>query len=628
MEEALVAEDPEVSACIERVAADGAKLQLEPDWARKNPAIVAAAVASSRLALFFASAELKLDPEMLRLACDKYGIKEMLQVFKDDSRARTRILAATGKYEIVGGVLLEDRNFAEFRGLTNFDVPPLLIPDTATTGAVQEELSNALLGGFGVGQRQEMRLCLKDGRLMGKNDTSLSTCGGFKTTAKRTCEAFLCFVTEVSVQSICSDYCHTFTRSEAEATTIERFKADVVRDLQLSDTVAENWVLLRLPEGQDVGSPTEVVSDGSTILQLFPPRGECYKVMIQHGHWRDWPEKLREDGSRLRGAPEDVRDDFGLVHTAINNYPPAIQWASSRIRNDLPLVTLALQLDGRVLQYLLPQEQGQPLAPLRKRELALIAVLQNGLALEHVPADLQMFFAEIPFNAVIQNPDALQFVPLRLLHLGRACVGPTIITQSLHQDARTLRYVPQEVRQHYVEFAVSRNAAAMEWAPDLIKESFEAMRDYIIRLQPRAVGYASATLQENENFLELVFLAVLQLSNDDASALLVQLGMADKTFVGINRFNLPEDFFEPLCKDSQLFLEAVRYWPEALPRIARLSSEDVFFDFSVQEMLHRRLGEAGKRALLADLQPHFQEAEQGRTFGQAFMGLVTHAAPP
>jgi len=79
---------------------------------------------------------------------------------------------------------------------------------------------------------------------------------------------------------------------------------------------------------------------------------------------------LKQDGSKLKDVCDVLKDDGPIVNVAIKQYPRALQYASSRLQNNIKIVRTAVKKDGMALKY-----ASQRLK--ENKEIVTLAYLQN-----------------------------------------------------------------------------------------------------------------------------------------------------------------------------------------------------------------------------------------------------------
>jgi hypothetical protein len=136
---------------------------------------------------------------------------------------------------------------------------------------------------------------------------------------------------------------------------------------------------------------------------------------------------VRDDGLRLEGLDDNLKNDKDVVLAAVFQSPPALQFASEALRNDAEIARTAVELDALTLQFAgehlragaqySPASFGAPSAA--ADAVCLLAVLQDGNALEFVdwePQRDQDLYYRIAKAAVQQNPLVDEFIDSEFLN--------------------------------------------------------------------------------------------------------------------------------------------------------------------------------------------------------------------
>ena len=63
-----------------------------------------------------------------------------------------------------------------------------------------------------------------------------------------------------------------------------------------------------------------------------------------------WLPKVQEHDYALKDAPEEVKNDRGIVLAAVKQYGGALQYASEELMNDREIVIAAVKEDGGALE--------------------------------------------------------------------------------------------------------------------------------------------------------------------------------------------------------------------------------------------------------------------------------------
>ena len=155
------------------------------------------------------------------------------------------------------------------------------------------------------------------------------------------------------------------------------------------------------------------------------------------------PEDLRdEDNVRIavksRGwALKDVPNVFktkDIVHLAVNNRGSAIQFSPENLKNDPGIIRTAVSNDGNAIKFVQKDKI--------TKEIASIAVSKNGNLLRFIPIDIMD--DEIILSALMNNGDSLKYVPeeLRIKE-----VILTAVTNRDDEEVDLFQYFPQHLKE-------------------------------------------------------------------------------------------------------------------------------------------------------------------------------------
>lgn len=196
----------------------------------------------------------------------------------------------------------------------------------------------------------------------------------------------------------------------------------------------------------------------------------------------------------LKKLPK-LNDNKAFVISLIKEDPRNFKFASEKLKNDLSVALVALELDGLLLEHVGPELK-------QNKKLTAIAVKNNGLALEFADPKYQDD-PEIVAVAMYQNIYSKSFVgPNMKLHFYSQKKKQTII--ALRNDGTLLRFADAELRNDFdvVWEAVHQNGLALEFASYRLKaDKFivsEAVKQY-----SGAIVFASSYLQNDLDIIDL-----------------------------------------------------------------------------------------------------------------------------
>lgn len=192
-----------------------------------------------------------------------------------------------------------------------------------------------------------------------------------------------------------------------------------------------------------------------------------------------------------------LNDNKEFVISLIKEDPRNYKFVSEKLKNDLSVALVALELDGLLLQYAGPNIK-------QNKKLTALAVKNNGLALEFADSKYQDD-PEIVAIAMHQNIYAKSFVgPNMKLNFYSQKKKETLI--AVKNDGTLLRFADSELRNDFdiVWTAVHQNGLALEFASYRLKSDkfivSEAVKQY-----SGAIIFANPYLQ---NDLEIIDLAI------------------------------------------------------------------------------------------------------------------------
>jgi len=224
---------------------------------------------------------------------------------------------------------------------------------------------------------------------------------------------------------------------------------------------------------------------GEELIRIYPPL------------LRDAPESMRankaivleavrRNGMLLECASEDLAMDQEIVVAAILRRPAAIQF--SPLRNDKHfLMSKAIYINAETVNFAAVKLKTD-------REIALLAVSKNGLALQYL---VEYFESDLDVNmrAVMNNGLALEYVRGNLKN------SKTISMEAVHQNGHALRYCNLKNDKDICLEAVKSKGFALEFC-----SNFKNDREIVIaavRQDKYAIKYASQELA-NDSFVLLV----------------------------------------------------------------------------------------------------------------------------
>jgi len=213
-------------------------------------------------------------------------------------------------------------------------------------------------------------------------------------------------------------------------------------------------------------------------------------------------------GQLLLRAPAGISRNSKIIAEILQANPEAIAAVNPNLKDYRRLCLIAVRQDGRALQYV-PQEPKN----LRDRDMCLTAVQQNGRALQYVPQEPKnLRDRDMCLTAVQQNGRALEYVP-RELRDREMCLT------AVRQNGQALYYVPEEPenlrdREMYLA-AVGQNGLILDYVPEELRDRkmcLTAVRKHAGALkyvppELRKLGMYLAAVRKNRDALQYVPLA-------------------------------------------------------------------------------------------------------------------------
>jgi hypothetical protein len=162
----------------------------------------------------------------------------------------------------------------------------------------------------------------------------------------------------------------------------------------------------------------------------------CAKLIKLNSKYRDIKSivlaAVRNDGSALEFASQELRNDKDVVLTAVDNYGYALKYVSETLKNNREVVLCAVQTYGYVLQYASTELK-------KDRKIVLAAVQNNGYALEHASKELQDDF-EIVLAAVRKYGCALKYASHKLKK------NREIVFEAMKNNRYAFEYISSELQ--------------------------------------------------------------------------------------------------------------------------------------------------------------------------------------
>lgn len=173
---------------------------------------------------------------------------------------------------------------------------------------------------------------------------------------------------------------------------------------------------------------------------------------------KDICDIVKFDYNYLLFVNPKYRDNETVVNTAINVNGLALEYASSRLKNDYITVQNAVSNNGLALEYASPNLQNDD-------AIVIKAVGQNGLALEYASPRLKNTYDAV-MSAVNQNGLALMFASKRLQN------KDAIVMCAVNNNGLALHYASERLQDEdiVVSSAIKNNFFAFEYVSPRIKK--------------------------------------------------------------------------------------------------------------------------------------------------------------
>ena len=172
-----------------------------------------------------------------------------------------------------------------------------------------------------------------------------------------------------------------------------------------------------------------------------------------------------------------------FVRAAVQHDPIAALGVATTFRTDRALMKEALQIDGRALLF----GYGADF------DMCILAVQQNGLALQYVNSVVRAGWNKITIAAVKQNGLALQYAVEPVSHQDK------VLYAAVRQNGNALQYVDDWRRSGYAltMAAVRNKGGALRWAVPQLQDNADIVRAAVTD-DGAAIEYASPRLQADE----------------------------------------------------------------------------------------------------------------------------------
>jgi len=282
--------------------------------------------------------------------------------------------------------------------------------------------------------------------------------------------------------------------------------------------------------------PQHMWKDHELLDALFKGNGRCLKFFARNRNLSEALSKdaillaLQQDGLAIQYLPKKWRWDEELVQAALARDGLALQylWESDKDANsnteneDRPpsisphsreTILIALCQNGLALQY----------SPLCDQEFALAAVQENGMALRYCSPSVGSN-KDVVLAAVRENGDALQFASVTLQndrdvvlaavtqhgsallyasHMFR--IDLDIVLAAVASDGVSVQYLnlyifPTETQRQIMEIAVKNDGTALLYATGELKRDQELIIE-ALKNTPCAIEHVHPTLFANESFV-------------------------------------------------------------------------------------------------------------------------------
>lgn len=186
------------------------------------------------------------------------------------------------------------------------------------------------------------------------------------------------------------------------------------------------------------------------------------------------------------GTPDVLIRPF--VRAAVQHNPVAALSVATTFRADHALMREALQIDGMALQF-----WGQS-----DFQMCMLAVEQNGLALQFVNPVVRAGYNKITIAAVKQNGLALQYA------VEPVAYQDEVLYAAVRQNGNALQYVDDWRRQGFAltMAAVKDRGVALRWAVPQLQDNKNIVRAAVAD-DGFAIEYASPRLQADEEIRQM-----------------------------------------------------------------------------------------------------------------------------
>jgi len=178
----------------------------------------------------------------------------------------------------------------------------------------------------------------------------------------------------------------------------------------------------------------------------------------------EWIERIKSESISLATAPADICADIDVIRAAVTRDGMELQYASNILKNN--------------------------------KDIVIVAVRQNGLALNHVSIEITHNNIDICIAAVAQNATAIKMAPRNVRNRLREDrdIVMQLITISPHRLVDTVHPSFRNDR-NFIREAIAQNSEILQYASDELRNDKNFIIEAIAQNEENVFQYASDDLR-------------------------------------------------------------------------------------------------------------------------------------
>ena len=203
---------------------------------------------------------------------------------------------------------------------------------------------------------------------------------------------------------------------------------------------------------------------------------------------------LAQDGRNLKYASQALRQNYGVVCTAVRQNCEAFVYADPSVKDNFEFVLNLVVIWPRILGWASDRLRSL-------KEIVMAAVANDGMMLQHaIYTD-----GDVVATATKQNAKAVKFVSTKMLE--RLCIRQ-LVFEIVARNGLDLQYASQSLceNEEVVRTAVNQNWTAFEFATSSLKDNFDFVMS-LVTVWPCLLRWVSTRLKAN---IRIVYAAVIK----------------------------------------------------------------------------------------------------------------------